>query len=435
MQGLATKNAPNVRLPMQFMIAGIAGYLLLQTVLFLQTGLVFSGEYLQPKVVATVHMATVAWGAMVVIGAYYQLAPVFLQVDLYSERLGHAAYWLYLPGVITLIAGFWTWTLPVIAIGGTALFVGILLFVANLAVTLRRTRWNRQGVTMAVALGYLLLTAILGISLAYNLSYNFFHRSAIQHMAFHLAVGGAGWFTLTIIGVGYRLIPMFTLAHGYPRERELPVALLVALGTAVLATAAVSGLTGKAMLLAAVPLLAGLVLFAADVARIIRHRRRRRLELVTRFTVTAVASLLLAAALTAITLGRPAVLPIPASVAATIVAYLLLMGWVSLMIVGQLYKIVPFLIWLHRYTDRAGREAVPLVSDLFSPAVGEWSFRLITVGTFGTAVTLLLGWPAAAQGAQGLALAGAALFGWAMLQVLLGLRQIPRHKEGAIEHS
>lgn len=429
MNGLATKNAPNVRLPLEFMVTGIAGYLVLQAVLLPQAGQIFGGQYLQPGVVATVHLATLGWASMVMLGAYHQLVPVLLQVDIHSERLGHAAFWLYLPGTALLILGFWKWFLPAIILGGSLVFAGIVLFLANMALTLRRVRhWNLQAKLLAVALAFLLNTAFLGLTLALNFRFGFISRSVIGHMAFHFIGGIGGWFTLTIIAVGYRLIPMFTLAHGYPEGWQRPVAWLAALGTAGTALAAGYGRHGGVLLLAAVPVAAGLALFAFDVLRIVRHRRRRSLDLVTRYMTASLVAMVLAAMVAGALVIRPAAFPVPPSVAATASMYLFLMGWVSLIIVGHLYKIVPFLIWLHRYAHRAGREAVPLVGDLYSRRVGDWSFRLITTGTFGTAGGVLAGWPGLAQAAQGVALAGTALFGWAMLQVLLGLRHVPRRR-------
>lgn len=426
---MATKNAPGVRLPLEFMVAGIFGFLALQALLLLHGGEIFRGAYLQPGVVATVHLATLGWGTMVVLGAYYQLVPVLLQVDLHSERLGHAAFWSYLTGSILLIGGFWAWAPPAMAGGGLLILAALLLFTVNMALTLRRIpRRNLQSVAMTTALCLLVLTVAIGLVMVFNFIYGFLPSPATNYLGLHLIAGIGGWFTLTIIAVGYRLIPMFTLSHGYPENWQRPVAFLTTAGITTSATAVIFGTTGFRLLAAALPLAAGLLLFAADLVRIIKHRRRRRLELVTQFTVASASAMVLAVVLAAILLIAPEVFPASPAAAATAAAYLFVMGWVSLIIIGQLYKVVPFLIWLHRYADRAGKESVPLVSDLYSPELGKWSLRLILAGIFGTPLAVVAGLPELAMATQALALAGTILFTSAMIQVLLGLRQIPRNQ-------
>ncbi|HMO53725.1 MAG TPA: hypothetical protein PJ994_04410, partial [Tepidiformaceae bacterium] len=43
-------------------------------------------------------------------------------------------------------------------------------------------------------------------------------------------------------------------------------------------------------------------------------------------------------------------------------------GWIGTALIGNSYKILPFLIWFHRYRPRMGQAPVPLVKDL----VPEW---------------------------------------------------------------
>jgi uncharacterized membrane protein YecN with MAPEG domain len=45
-----------------------------------------------------------------------------------------------------------------------------------------------------------------------------------------------------------------------------------------------------------------------------------------------------------------------------------ILGWFGAALIGNSYKILPFLIWFHRYRPRMGQAPVPLVKDL----VPEW---------------------------------------------------------------
>lgn len=61
---------------------------------------------------------------------------------------------------------------------------------------------------------------------------------------------------------------------------------------------------------------------------------------------------------------------------------LALFGWVSVMIVGMTYKIVPFLVWHHRYSDLVGLRPVPPATQLLGallPQTGFWLLHAATV--------------------------------------------------------
>ncbi len=42
----------------------------------------------------------------------------------------------------------------------------------------------------------------------------------------------------------------------------------------------------------------------------------------------------------------------------------LLVGVIGFVVLGTLYHIVPFIIWVHRYSDRLGLEDIPILYDL-----------------------------------------------------------------------
>src|SRR5690606_15685541 len=56
------------------------------------------------------------------------------------------------------------------------------------------------------------------------------------------------------------------------------------------------------------------------------------------------------------------------------VGALFALGCVSVMILALLHKIVPFLVWYHRYGDAVGRGRVPAMKDLVNERVGRFSF-------------------------------------------------------------
>jgi hypothetical protein len=60
--------------------------------------------------------------------------------------------------------------------------------------------------------------------------------------------------------------------------------------------------------------------------------------------------------------------------------FMIIVAYISTLIVGQMYKIVPFLVWYHKYSSKVGIEKVPMLKDLFSEKLAELNLYLMCVG-------------------------------------------------------
>lgn len=55
----------------------------------------------------------------------------------------------------------------------------------------------------------------------------------------------------------------------------------------------------------------------------------------------------------------------------------ILIGFVSTLIMGQTYKTLPFIVWLHMYRNKMGKIGIPFPKDLYSEKVAQ-----IQLGSF-----------------------------------------------------
>ena len=145
----------------------------------------------------------------------------------------------------------------------------------------------------------------------------------------HVIAGLGGWLTVSAMGVSYRLLAMFMLA---PESEGRSTASALTIGAAALVIAIGGG--ALAILLGDDPAialsaagglgLAALALYGVDLVRLYRARKRRAIELNSRMTVLALASLAASVALTLVllTLGRLA-----DHIGA--VVFLIAFGWLS----------------------------------------------------------------------------------------------------------
>ena len=90
---------------------------------------------------------------------------------------------------------------------------------------------------------------------------------------------------------------------------------------------------------------------------------------------------------------------------------LAIVGWLVLLVVGVLYKILPFLAWMNLFGPRAAQAGAPRQDDLTSTAMVRLSLGLLALGVWGMAGGTMAGRPQ-------LILAGASLYLAGVLTVL-----------------
>jgi hypothetical protein len=388
-----------------------------------------------PGSLVTVHLVTIGWLSLLMLGALHQFLPVIAARPLASDRAALIALVLIGVGLLAMIAGFAALggdgaPVSLLPFGGTAVLAGFLCAIANFAVTLRGVRpLPLPARFVMAALGFLVATALLGIGFGAGFALpappQWLGALAAQGLPLHLLAGIGGWFALTAIGVGYKLLPMFMLAEEDRGRAGAGVLWLVALGTALAWVAGlVSILTQSrwqfAVAAGEIAAVAGFALYLWDMRRLYRSRHRRQLEL---NSVTAAASLVV---LGFALLGAVAMRLAPHGTDwAGAVMLLALVGWLSLLALGQLYKIVPFLTWLERYAPRLGRGPVPRVQDLVNEARAWPWFALFLLGALIAAAAALLVAPRLGQLGAVLLLASTLAIGRELLHARRGAPSCP----------
>src|SRR5690606_19923293 len=255
-------------------------------------------------------------------------------------------------------------SLPFFAVAGTLLGAGFALVLWNLARTLRAAQSRPLPARFViVGLASVAATVTLGIVFALVLggltASEPFVALTVAGVPLHVIAGLGGWLTFTAMGVSYRLLAMVMLAP----ELERPTTKgALYLGTAALALAIMGGvlvvlLRGNLtfVLLAAGTLgVVALALYGADVVHLYRARKRPHIELNSRMSVLALASL---AASVVLILGLLALGRLAENAGA--VVFLTAFGWLSGLGLSQLYKIVAFLTWLECYGPVLGKTQTP----------------------------------------------------------------------------
>lgn len=357
-----------------------------------------------PLTLVAVHLLTIGWLLLLMLGALSQFVPVITSKPLVSQRFALVTLVAVQGGLIGMICCFWGLggesSVHAVALptGGAAVLVGVLIASWNIGVPLLRARpLALPGRMVLTALAFLLATVLLGLSFALALTMPALAPHLVPLLAGvgdHALAGLGGWFTLAAMGVSYKLLPMFMLA---PEERGIAGDCVHVLGAAGFGLAVATGL---AAIWLPVPLLrvgemigygaiaSAVVIYLWDVLRIYRTRKRAVIQAHNRAAVGAFVLLGIATGLGVGSSGSGTL-----EARGPVVVFLVLFGWLGGLGLTQLYKIVPFLTWLGRYGSSLGRGAVPRVQDLVRESRSHPWFASYFLGVLIAASAVLIGWP------------------------------------------
>lgn len=413
--GIATDRSPSFSLPLRYFLLGVASYLC--TMIGVAA---FGAELTQstwtPHLLALTHLLALGTIVPMIMGATFQLVPVVLLAQVWSESLGKGVFWVYLAGMLSMVAGFWSWTPPLLGLGGTLVIAAIVAFLVNVAVSLAKgATWGRIGAYMVTALAMLVAAGTIGSlritgyavpGLAIPMA-----NAAIAHA--HLAAFGCA--TLLIFGISYQLIAMFAVTHGHERL-GWPVYALATLGILTLATGTLGQVTWL-WRLGAVLMSLSAWLWIYDVWHMFRGRTRKKLDVGLTLAYSALLYLAGASVL-GLTLAFGDASRLPFERLMTTYAVVGLAGWLSFTIMGWLYKIMPFLAWYHRYSKLVGKKKVPMIKDIFDERTGWVGFWLSHAGLVTIALSLMTAFGPGVQAGGLLAALGATTVQLMLIQTL-----------------
>ncbi len=362
---------------------------------------------------AVTHLLSVGFMLQAMCGALLQFVPVTTGGNIWRPRLvAGILHPLLVVAALSLVAALALGQSELFKVAASLFGFGLGGFILVVGLALLRT--PAQGMSIHVlrlALCGLAVTVLLGVLLAIAFGWSASWQKGwplLNIINVHAAWGLGGWALLLVIGVSYLVVPMFQLTPAYPLwlSRLLPYGLFLALGlwSLQLIMADDSLLDTLKEVVAVVGLL--IAALYAGVTLWLQVRRRRRLTDVTfEFWRGAMLALLgLVASWMALEifplLGENPRAPLWLGVLA-------FPGVFVSVINGMLYKIVPFLIWLHLQRLGGLKVLPPNIKQMIPEQAMRRQFRLhfLSLG-------LLLGavlWPALTS-AAGLMFAASCLW-------------------------
>jgi len=363
---LAFQNAPPFAAPLRFFLTA--------PLFSLAAGPDLLASRWTPGLLAATHLITVGFMLQVMLGALIQILPVVAGVNLGKPL--RVARWLHAglsAGTLLLAGGLLLGQPAVLSAAALTLGLTVAAFlvvtgralssVPSTSPTIRGLKLALVGLAGAVGLGALLALAIA-------------HGWAIPLPALtDLHVGWAlgAWAGVLLAAMAFVVVPMFQLTPGYPARPSWWFPRLM-LGL-MLAWALVAVYLDSAAAIRLIQTLAELlgIAFLLLTLRLQMQRRRARADATYRYW-----QLGLAGAIFALVMMLTAtVWPPLADLAgwSTFAGILLLVGGFMSFIIGMLYKIVPFLAWLHLQNQAKPGKPVPNMNKILPEAAMRHQMR------------------------------------------------------------
>jgi hypothetical protein len=353
---LSFEQAPPIAAPFRFFLTAPL-FAILAGMLLLWSGPELFASRWTPSALALTHLITVGFMLPVMLGAMIQILPVVAGANmarpLLMSSLVHAAI---VPGALLLTAGLLTSQPLAVRLAVLLLGIGVGLFLGaagHALVGVRSTNPTIQGLKLAL-IG-LSVTAGLGMLLAVARDGSF-ELPVSQLTSIHLGWGLVGWSLVLLAAIALVVVPMFQITPPFPAWFAGGFS-WAALSVLCLWSIAVgAGWPWPSAFLAAAVVLT-VAVFAALTLQVQHRSKRARLDASQHFWRLAMLCLLAACALWFAANSLPALAerqewPLLCGVLA------LLGGFMSV-IIGMLYKIVPFLVWLHLQNLGDGRVMAP----------------------------------------------------------------------------
>lgn len=351
---MAFENAPPFAAPLRFFLTAPLFAVLAGLLVAFEGPDIFASRW-TPGALAATHLLTVGFMMQAMLGALIQILPVVaganLQHPLRVAKVVHLGLSL---GALLLAIGLYRVDPPLLV--GAALLLGLtvsffllatlkaLIGVPSTSPTIRGLKLALLGLAGVVGIG-----VVMALALAYGWSVPL---PALADL--HAGWGLGGWAGVLLAAMAYVVVPMFQLTPGYPARPSwwFPVAMLAMLLLWSVALAAEwSWLVRLSQLVAAI---AGIA-FAGLTLRLQAKRRRARADATYRYWQLGLSASIFALFL----LSTVAFWPAAAEIDGWTLFFgiTLVVGGFLPFISGMLYKIVPFLAWLH--LQNCGQAKVP----------------------------------------------------------------------------
>ena len=378
--GLSTKNAPSPSVVLPHYAYGAIAFIAAAIVMFFAADEMVANTF-GLKIYSLVHILVLGWVTMIIFGALYQLIPVVMEVKLYSEKLAMTSFILLGLGTPFMAYAFFTsftkGNMPMV-LGGTLVILAVIFFGINAVGSALKSKVRSvENRFIVTSVFWLLLTVVLGfVVIVYPAG------MPANVKAIHIHLGIIGWFMMLVVGVASVLMPMFFISHQLNKKYLHTAYWVLNGGLVILLLSFFIEMDPLVTGMAAISIFAGFALFVKYNYDAYAKRLRRKLDIGMKHSVLAFSLFFITMATGLLSAFAGVIGFSPEVVMKLNMVYItsLFYGFLSALILGQMYKTLPFIIWLKLYQDKVGKFKTPLPADMHNQFAADAHYYAFVLG-------------------------------------------------------
>jgi hypothetical protein len=379
MIGLSTERSPSQKVVVPHFIAASIAFLILSILILISSdNFIFS--FYTPKILAITHITTLSWGTMIVIGSLYQLIPVVFETKLYSEKLAIFNFWLFVISISLFSYSFWySKLLQLMPYTSILIFVSVWLFAINIIYSYKTA--NKKDISarfIITAIFWLMMTSLYGLLMAYNYKYNFLDNPNFRYLKIHAHFGIIGWFLQLIMGVAITLVPMFLVSHKLDDKKLVRTYWLLNSGLVLLYLYWQFFIGTRFVIVFWIIIVIAIFQYLSYIYDSYKNKLRK-LDIGMKHTMLAFVIILLPIIFSALILLLPNTQFPWLKNILIIYGMSVFFGFYTNMILGQTYKTIPFIIWLHRYQQYVGKAKTPFPRELYNEKLADVQYYIYNI--------------------------------------------------------
>jgi len=373
LNGLSVDQAPPISAPLRFYLTAPLFAIIAGLLIFFSEADILMSRYSIDSIVIT-HALTIGFLGFIMLGSLTQMLPVLAGAKIPKVSLvSNTSHLFLVVGTILMILGLTQDNTLFNTIAYLLLGSGFVMIIAVISFAIFKVENFTPTVkAMSVSLFFAFFTVLMGVFLLYTYTDDSLveYRNMIANV--HSVWGIFGFAAVLIIGVTFQVLPMFYVAPRFKQFCKRRVVLLIAIGLFIwlitnlfLESYSIIGKAWIALFFWA---------FATTVWRKLSARRRPISDVTVWYWRMASISLTLGSFLWIFDEYFK-------NEYVVMVAILLGGGFILSIMIGMLYKIIPFLVWFH--LNAMGYMTIPTMNEMINKNLARAQFALFTASLIG----------------------------------------------------
>lgn len=371
--------SPSIKLMKPYFILAIFFYVLSFVALYFLNP---QADYLDFSIVAWVHLYMLGFVMMSIFAAMAQLGPVVVETQHIYDKVFRYV-WVFLTlGLILMMLGFYV-SVEFLTYGGILVLIAMSIYAFEFLLTLKNMK-RKTSITNAMKMSnfFLLFGILTGLLMALGFN-NYISINPHDFLKIHTYSLVLGFVVLLIMGISIILIPMFGYSKRISDNNFSKSFLALSAGVIIISISPLfltSYLENLAYTLSALAIL----LYFYQLKNMLISRKRVVHDIWARSMYVGYLSFIAASILIGIYFLNQNILILKLAM------WLMLIGFFGFLIIGNFYKIIPFLVWFQVYSPLIETQSVPMLHELVPLKESQLQWVFSSLGLLSSSLGLSL---------------------------------------------